>query len=284
MGILDLMKMPEFRTYLKISRCQNNLITFVSVLLGGFIGGVSSWTGLLLAGISASLISAGGYVLNDYFDLEIDKINRPERVLPRGELLSKTALIFSVTLFGAGLILSFLLAFTSAIIALAATFFLVLYDAKFKREFLIGNVTVGAVCALAFVYGGVFSRSPEISWIPAILAFLFHMGRELIKDMEDLKGDKAARSETFPIAYGMKNSQALASAIFVVLIIMTLFPYKLRILSIYYLILVLVMDLVLVYVVVSLWNNPSRQNLGALSRLLKFQMVLGLLAIFAGRF
>ncbi|OGC85478.1 MAG: hypothetical protein A2W07_03795 [candidate division Zixibacteria bacterium RBG_16_43_9] len=272
----------NIQPYFKLTRFQNNLITFISVLLGGFAGGVSSWGKLLLAALSASLISAGGYVLNDYFDLEIDKINRPLRVLPKGDLSPKKALIFSISLFVMGFILSFFLKPGSIGIALVAIIFLFLYSAKFKREFLIGNVTVSIISALAFIYGGVFSKNPEISLIPAILAFLFHMGRELIKDMEDLEGDQALRSETFPIAYGIKNSQFLASTIFLVLIILTIFPYKLKIFSIYYLILVLMMDFVLFYIILSLWNNPSRENLGSLSRLLKFEMLLGLLAIFAG--
>ena len=274
----------RIKPYFKLTRFQNNLITFISVLMGGFIGGVSSWGKLLLSALSASLISAGGYVLNDYFDLEIDKINRPLRILPRGDLSPKKALIFSISLFVIGFILSLFLQLVSAGIALIAIIFLFLYSTKFKREFLIGNVTVSIVSALAFIYGGVFSKNPEISLIPAILAFLFHLGRELIKDMEDVEGDQALRSETFPIAYGMRNSQFLASAIFLVLIILTIFPYKLKIFSIYYLILVLMMDFVLFYIVISMWNNPSKENLGSLSRLLKFEMLLGLLAIFAGSF
>ncbi len=274
----------KIKPYFKLTRFQNNLITFISVLMGGFIGGISSWGKLLLSALSASLISAGGYVLNDYFDLEIDKINRPLRILPRGDLSPKKALIFSISLFVIGFILSFFLRPVSIGIALVAIIFLFLYSAKFKREFLIGNVTVSIISALTFIYGGVFSKNPEISLIPAILAFLFHLGRELIKDMEDVEGDQALRSETFPIAYGIRNSQFLASAIFLVLIILTIFPYKLKIFSIYYLILVLMMDFVLFYIVISLWNNPSKENLGSLSRLLKFEMLLGLLAIFAGGF
>jgi len=274
----------KIQPYFKLSRFQNNLITFVSVLIGGFVGGVLSWEKLIISAFSAALISAGGYVLNDYFDLEIDKINRPLRVLPREELSTKNALIFSISLFAIGFILSLFLQPVSVGIAFIAIIFLFLYSVKFKREFLIGNVTVSIISALAFIYGGVFSKNPEISLIPAILAFLFHLGRELVKDMEDVEGDQALRSETFPIAYGIRNSQFLTSAIFLVLIILTIFPYKLKIFSIYYLILVLMMDFVLFYIILSLWNNPSRENLGSLSRLLKFEMLLGLLAIFAGSF
>jgi geranylgeranylglycerol-phosphate geranylgeranyltransferase len=276
--------MQKFLSYLKLARIQNNLITFISVLLGGFMGGVSNWSKLLLAALSASLISAGGYVLNDYLDVEIDKINRPNRVLPKENISLRKAFIFSVFLFLSGFILSFFLKPLSLAMALFAIMFLSLYSAKFKRELLIGNVTVGLICALAFVYGGVFSNSPEVSLIPAFLAFLFHMGRELLKDMEDVAGDKALSSETFPITYGFKFTQFLISVIFAVLIILTVFPYKLGIFSIYYLILVLIMDFILFYIILSLWNDPSKENLGSLSRLLKFNMFLGLLAIFTGKF
>ena len=275
--------MERIKSYFSLVRIQNNFITFISVLLGGFVGDVSSWLKLILAAGSASLISAGGYALNDYFDLEIDRINRPERVLPEGVITPKKALLFSISLFASGLILSLFLKPLSVVMSVAAIIFLSLYSARFKRELLIGNVTVSLICTLTFIYGGVFSHNPEISYVPALFAFLFHMGRELIKDMEDMEGDKALKSETFPIAYGTRNSQLLIIAIFVILIILTIFPYKLNIFSIYYLILVLIMDLILFYVVLSLWNNPSRENLSSLSRLLKFEMVLGLLAIFAGK-
>ena len=75
--------------YFKITRFQNNLITFASVILGGLSGEVASWSKLVIAAFSASFISAGGYSLNDYFDLEIDRINRPKRVLPKGDISPK---------------------------------------------------------------------------------------------------------------------------------------------------------------------------------------------------
>jgi len=275
--------MIKIQSYLKLARIQNDFITFISVLLGGFIGEVYSWQKLFLAAFSAFFISAGGYSLNDYFDLEIDKINRPQRALPKGDISLKKALFFSFSLFAFGLILSFFLKAVSVAIAAVAIIFLALYSTRFKRELLIGNLTVSLICALAFIYGGVFSYNPEICLIPAILAFLFHMGRELIKDMEDMVGDKVLKSETFPLTYGIKISQFLVSAIFLVLIILTIFPYKLKIFSIYYLIPVLIMDFILFYIVLSLWNDPSKENLSSLSRLLKFDMLLGLLAIFSGR-
>jgi geranylgeranylglycerol-phosphate geranylgeranyltransferase len=276
--------MEKIKNYFRLARLQNNLITFISVLLGGFVGDVSSWLELILAAVSASFISAGGYALNDYFDLEIDRINRPDRVLPEGVIIPKKAFLFSISLFASGFILSLFLKPLSVVMSVAAIIFLSLYSVRFKRELLIGNVTVSLICALTFIYGGVFSHNPEISYIPALFAFLFHMGRELIKDMEDMEGDKALKSESFPIAYGTRNSQLLIIAIFAILIILTIFPYKLTIFSIYYLILVLIMDLILFYIILSLWNNPSKENLSSLSRLLKFDMVLGLLAIFGGKF
>ena len=283
MKVLLLFEMERIKSYFKLVRIQNNFITFISVLLGGFVGDVSSWLKLILAACSASFISAGGYALNDYFDLEIDRINRPQWVLPEGIISPERALLFSISLFASGFILSLFLKPISVVMSVVAIIFLSLYSARFKRELLIGNITVSLICALTFIYGGVFSYNPEISYIPALFAFLFHMGRELVKDMEDLDGDKVLKSETFPISYGIRNSQLLVIAIFLVLIILTIFPYKLNIFSIYYLILVLIMDLILFYIMLSLWNNPSRENLSSLSQILKFEMLLGLLAIFVGK-
>jgi len=270
--------------YLKLTRFQNNFITFVSVILGGLSGEVISWPRLLIAAFSASFISAGGYALNDYFDIEIDRINRPKRILPQGDILPRQAFYFALSLSIIGIILSFFLTPVSVAIAIFATIFLYIYSTKFKRELLIGNITISLICALAFIYGGILSYNPEISLIPAMLAFLFHMGRELLKDMEDVIGDKVLKLETFAIAFGIRTSQFLISVIFITLIILSVFPYKLKIFSIYYFVLVLIMDFILFYAVLSLWNDPTKPNLSALSRILKFDMLLGILAIFAGKF
>ncbi|MGB2697864.1 MAG: UbiA family prenyltransferase, partial [Candidatus Zixiibacteriota bacterium] len=114
--------------------------------------------------------------------------------------------------------------------------------------------------------------------------FLFHLGREILKDIEDLKGDISSGAKTLPVVSGVNISLLLATIVFSGLIFLTFVPYYLKIFPILYLIIVLVMDLLLFYVMISMWRDQSKKNLGMLNGILKLGMILGLTAIFVVRF
>jgi geranylgeranylglycerol-phosphate geranylgeranyltransferase len=277
--------MGRAKTFFRLTRPQNNLITAISVFIGAWVcEGIPSVTKLILACMSAFLISAGGYVINDYFDVEIDKINRPSRPLITGEISKKTALSFSLTLFFLGLFLSSFIKFCAILVALFSSLALIYYSFKLKNTLFWGNFIVSLICALAFVYGGIVGKDLRWSLIPAIFAYLFHFGREILKDMEDKEGDQLSGAKTIPILLGVKPSLFFISFVFSVLIALTFFPYIFKIFSISYLLVVLIFDLLLLYVIWSLWRDWSTENLGRLSRILKVDMILGLAAIFLGRF
>jgi geranylgeranylglycerol-phosphate geranylgeranyltransferase len=271
--------------YLKLTRPQNNAIAALSVLVGASVSGpVDSWWKVVLASFSAFLISAGGNCINDVFDVEIDRINKPYRPLVRGEVSISSAVWFSAVLFSLGIILSFMLKPFCVLIAVLASLLLVAYSRFLKKRLLWGNLTVAFVSASAFLYGGVITADFRLSLIPAGFAFLFHLGREIIKDVEDLKGDSSRGASTLPITIGINPSFALSTLVFLVLIVLTIMPYSFRIFSLLYLLIVIpCVDLVLVYVVWSMWRDPSSPNLHRLSNLLKVDMLLGLAAIYLGR-
>ncbi len=277
--------MEKAKNYFQLTRPQNNLIAALAVLVGALIGyPVVSFSKLFLACLSASFISAGGYVMNDYFDLEIDRINKPERPLPKEMLSKKSALLFSLLLFGIGLVLSVLIKLPSFILAFISSFLLILYSAKLKKRLFIGNLTVSTICALAFLYGGLVGSDFTLSFIPAGFAYLFHLGREILKDVEDLKGDKSVDAKTIPIFFGEKKAFLFITFIFSTLILLTLAPYVFNVFSIFYLLLVvLAVDSLLLFTIISMWRDSSEKNLSRLSRILKWDMILGLLAIFVGR-
>jgi 4-hydroxybenzoate polyprenyltransferase len=127
-------------------------------------------------------------------------------------------------------------------------------------------------------------RDFRLSFIPAGFAFLFHLGREIIKDIEDLKGDISSGAQTLPVVSGVNISLLLITIVFSGLIFLTIVPYYLRIFPVLYLIIVSVIDFLLVYVMVSMWRDQSKENLGMLSGILKLGMILGLVAIFLVRF
>ncbi len=271
--------------YLRLSRPQNDAIAALSVLVGaGVAGPVESWWKVLAACLSAFFISAGGNSVNDVFDVDIDRVNKPYRPLVREDISVRSAVWFSLILFCLGVALSLWIKLTSVLLALAVVTLLVIYSAALKKRLLWGNLAVALLSASAFVYGGIIGRNFAICLIPAGFAFLFHLGREVLKDIEDMKGDSTRGASTLPIRVGVAGSLAFISLVFALLVALSGLPYTLRFFSLVYLLIVFPgVDLVLVYVIWSMWRDSSPSNLHRLSNLLKADMLLGLAAIYLGR-
>jgi len=158
------------------------------------------------------------------------------------------------------------------------------YSARLKGSILWGNFVVSLVTGLAFIYGGIAVNRFHESLIPAGFSFLFHFGREIIKDMQDIEGDRANRIVTFAIRCGQRMSLGLITVIYSLLIFSTLLPYFYDIYGIGYFIVVLIgVDAVVVGCLISMWRNPESKNLGRISNILKADMLIGLLAIYLGR-
>jgi len=273
--------MLKLKAYLGLVRTENLVLTFFSVLVGAYLeSGEMFYAPIWLSAFSAIFLSAGGYVINDFWDKEIDKINKPHRPLPAGLIPSKNALYFSFALFLIGIILASLVNIYILIVGTATAIFLVWYSYKLKKTFMLGNILVSLWVALAFIYGGLVFPKVYLSLIPAGLAFLFHWGREIIKDLEDKEGDQEYWAKTVPILWGAKKTLILVTAVFGLLILLSGLPYFLKIFNLRYLILVILgVDLVLVYVIISLWKDWSKENLARLSGILKLDMLMGLLTI-----
>ena len=113
--------------------------------------------------------------------------------------------------------------------------------------------------------------------------FFFHFARELIKDMEDIAGDRENGAITYPIRYGIRSAQILTSILVLILIGLTWIPYHLGIFNfVYFAIVVIGVDLVLFGIVIALWANPNPKNWGRLSVLMKADMLMGLIAVYFG--
>lgn len=267
--------------YLELTRWINILITFAVVLLGGFFAGLEiSDIRIILAAASASLIAAGGNAINDYFDIEVDKVNKPFRPLPAKKLTPEKALLFWFMTGLAGIILAFQINLISVLIALSAVFLLYVYSFREKNRVLTGNLIVSLLGGFAFIYAGAAAGKYTGVLIPAIFAFLFHFGREIIKDMQDLTADKKRDAVTFAIKYGKKISLLFAGIIFMILIVSTIIPYYYLSYSKTYLIIVLFgVDFIVICAYILLVINCSEKNLRRVSALLKADILIGLLAL-----
>jgi len=269
---------------LKLCRPVNILIGAATIFVGVVLTQkVQPLMNVVLACASGSLIMAAGNALNDVFDREIDRINKPQRPIPSGELTPEGAAILSVILFVSGIYLSILINFWAMIIAVFASLVLFLYDAFLKRVCCIGNVLVSLLTAFAFLYGAVAVGKWHTAIFPASFAFLFHLGREIIKDVEDEEGDKVYSAKTLPIKYGKKVALLTATVVYVLLIILTFVPYYYQIYNQYYFWIVLFgVDMVLAATFFFLWRFYSKTMFQRISVVLKADMVVGLLAIYVG--
>ena len=277
--------MKKIKAIVRISRPINVSITFFSIIVGAAIciNGYYFLSKIILAAVSGALISASGNIINDIFDLEIDKINRPDRVLVKRELKKNEAILIYLLFAYAGIFVSSYINYNALAISTAASILLFLYSYKLKQIVLIGNIIVAAMTGLAFIYGGAAVLNINPSIIPALFAFLINFIREVVKDMEDIEGDTKTGVKTFPYKFGFNNSKKLIIFFSVLLILFTLYPFFLKIYDIEYLIIILVLvDPILIYFLKSLMKDDSRKNLNKLSFILKLNMVFGLIAIFLG--
>ena len=269
----------------KIIRPINAIIAFVSVIVAAFFCSPEeiSWFSVLLASFAAAFTLSAGNIINDIYDLGIDKVNRPERPLPSGKISKNSALILYFLLIAASLILSWFINLYAFIIVIIATILLVLYSKFLKRVLFIGNILVALLTGLVFIFGGVAVRNPSAAIIPALFAFLINFIREIVKDMQDVDGDKNAGVNTFPIRYGFQKSKILILLITFTLILYTLYPFVARLYKIeYFIIVMIIVNPILVFSLKILFKDRSIKNLNMISNLLKLSMVFGLIAIYLG--
>ena len=272
--------------YLRISRPVNALITFLVISVACIISINGDYTVLkiILAGLSGALTASAGNVINDYFDINIDKINRQGRVLPKGELTLKEALNFYIFLTGIALLFSVFISLLALLEVFFAAALLFLYSYRIKRIPLLGNFVVAFLTGFAFIYGGIAVNNVEAAMIPALFAFLINFIREIVKDMEDIEGDKQQGINSYPAVHGFKKAKTLIVFITIVLIILTVFPFIQELYKIeYFLVVMIFVNPLLVYIIKSLFDDDSNKNLNKLSNLLKLNMVIGLTAIFLGK-
>lgn len=230
-------------------------------------------------------MTAAANAINDVYDLEIDRINRPHRPLPKGEITPAEATVFSIIFFLLGVLSSALINEATLIIAVIFAALLYLYSASLKRRVLIGNITVSLATAFAFIYGGAAVEQVKNAIFPALFAFLMHFGREIIKDMEDVEGDGQDGALTLPIRHGIRPAQILVTILLGTLILVTQAPFFLGIYGTWYLLVVNAgVNAVLLFTILSMWLKPQRSNYRLLSALLKADMLIGLAAIYIGRY
>jgi geranylgeranylglycerol-phosphate geranylgeranyltransferase len=268
----------------KLGRPFTSLLGAVAIFAASFVGiGVGIGAHALpvaLGVIIGYIFTSASNALNDYYDREIDRVNHPERPIPSGKVSPKSALIFASTGFivsiGLTFWLSFYIGFIVLGLVLAALLIQLGYDLKVKKTKAVGNIFVGFQTVLAFLFGGIIVGNLSPVAFMASASFLAITAREVVKDVEDIKGDFDKVS--LPKMIGVRKANFLALAlVFIAIALSVAAFYPLGILGWGYFAVVLVADALFVGSMPLLFRNPRQAR-----EMWKYAMLVALIAFIVG--
>jgi len=266
--------------YAQLFRLGNCLIAVLGLMLAVLIasgqGIADHWLQVLISSGVVFFFVAGGNSLNDYLDREVDKIGHPQRPIPSGRVSPRTALNISIGAFITAFVISLLLYdIISIAIVASAIAIMLLYELRTKALGLSGNLSIAWLTGGLFLLGGAVVGSLDKTVAIAAMAFLATLGREIVKDIQDMDADFDRR--TLPKRIGKRNAGIIGSLAFLGAVGLSFQPYLAGSFGIWYLTAVLAADGIFIYSSVVHFQNPKKGQTWA-----KIGMVAALFAFLIG--
>lgn len=274
----------SFRGFLKLTRTPNLLIIaltqyFTVIFLAAH---PENWyhkitdVKMFMLSLSTIMIAAAGYIINDYYDIKIDYVNKPDKVVV-GKLIKRRIVLASHVIFNfAGIGIGFYLSLKVGALNFIAGFLLWIYSNQLKRMPLIGNIVIAFLTGLSVAIIAVYyQKNVTLIMAYAIFAFSINLVREIIKDMEDIRGDMRFGSKTLPIIWGLRKTKTfLFILIFLFVIILLSISSQLgnHTLNVFFLVLILP----IIYLFYLLYRADSQKRFHQLSLFCKLIMLAGI--------
>ncbi|SFC04995.1 geranylgeranylglycerol-phosphate geranylgeranyltransferase [Halobiforma haloterrestris] len=268
------------RGLLELTRPVNVIAASLLTFIGAFVaGGIADHAAEVAAAVAATGLAVGaGNAINDYFDREIDRINRPDRAIPRGAVSPRGALAFSIVLFAVAVVLAVMLPTLAIAIAGINLLSLVAYTELFKGLPGLGNALVAYLVGSTFLFGAAAVGEVGPAVVLFLLAAIATLTREIVKDVEDLEGDREEGLNTLPIAVGEQRALWIAAILLTIGVLASPVPYLLGYFDVVYLALVVPADAVMLAAAVRSFDDPTTGQ-----SWLKYGMFLAALAFVVGR-
>ncbi len=269
---------------LSLIRPINSFMIGLAVIVGIAIGSPDMLFSRLsvygfLTGFS---ISSYSMIINDVYDIEIDKVNQPERPLAKQIISINSALSLSLILLLIGLTCSLFISNYNLIITVIFSFLSWFYNIWGKKQGLIGNSIVASSMSIPFIFGGIITGNISLLvWSISLIAFLSGMGREIIKTIADVEGDKTKGIRSVSIQFGSRNAMIIACGFILVSIIISFIPIYFNLIQIYYIPLLILTDLILLYSVFMLSRNYSKSESLKIKKFILYAMLFGLITFLA---
>lgn len=256
--------MKKIKGLFKLFRFELPFSAGVCVVMGQLfaLGKLASFLVTLFAFGSVFFISASVLILNDYFDVETDRINAPYRPIPSNLVSPFEALLLSIIVSFVGIILSYFISPTALLCTIVLFIIGFLYNWKLKKTGLPGNIMVSISVGMTFIYGGVSVGLPfdKIVLLFSLIAALIDLGEEIAADAMDVLGDALINSNSIAIKYGRNTAIRISICIFFFVVLLTIFPIVMGWLPAIYLISFLIMDSVIVYSSIKLLKTKNDEG------------------------
>lgn len=256
----------------------------IGVLIGIFLGGGASIEDTLLGFLTALFLQASAFAMNDYFDYEVDLANRRlDRPLVRGELSRSAALYLSFLFFPLGIISAFLISLTAFFFATIVAILGFAYNYKLKELGFVGNAYVAFTMSAPFIFGGLISTLQSSILLLSLIAFLCGVGREVMKGIEDVKGDAIRNVKTIARVYGIEKAVRISTLFFLTAILLSFAP-PIAIPEYFdakYVIPIAITDFLLLKVILELQKS---KEIAKFRKQTLLAMLLGLIGFLAGAF
>jgi len=248
--------MTKLSALIALTRVDLPLSAGICVVLGQmFALDRPAPVGVLLCGFfSIFLLSASILAMNDVIDVESDRVNAPRRPIPSGRVSRRQALVFSLGLLLAGLLLGLRIGVAQFFIALGLAVVGFLYNRVFKKSGLFGNALVSLSVGMTFLYGGASVGAPFNRTVVlfALIAALVDLGEEIAADAMDMQGDRLIRSRSLALRYGRRAALRVSAGVFGLVVLLSVAPFALRWFTLPYLLPMALMDGCIVFSTVKL--------------------------------
>ena len=269
-----------------LTRPVNSIMVGFAVIVGISVSAPNQLLSVpaLLGFLTGFLISSYSMIVNDCYDLEVDRINSPDRPLASGRIHPRTAGVFAGIMLTLGLISSILIGLDTFIIASVFAAIAWIYNYRGKKQMLLGNMMVAASVAIPYIYGGatVGMIDDRLLWFLALTSFLAATGREIIKTIADVNGDAARQVKSIARVYGSRIAAYAGAFFFLGAVASTVIPILVGEVGIVFTVLILIPDILFIYAAVRIIMDYSKLKALQIKKIALIGMIIGMVIFIIG--
>jgi len=271
---------------LQLIRPVNILVIALTTFFGiAYHTEIIHWNIVIPTVLVPVFIAAGGFAINDFFDLQIDKANKISRPLVTGKLSINLVYGFSICAFIIGIICTIFIKNIEMILLAGLNAILLYYYAKsWKKIALLGNFIVSFACACTFMFGAFANSNLKNVWIISILAFFYTFIRELVKDAEDIEGDRKYNAKTLPIIIGNRRTIIFSIILCIPIFFFSYLGFHLKLYDLFIFLAIIMFILFSMYLLLHLIIiDSNKKDFHRVQRLMKLNILLSLIILWIGQ-